>query len=190
MFVVGTVGLVSKVSKLTSKLYKMTVLFCNLIFFVVNRCVCTLLTFTALKILIPFFCCGMFKSPTGGGGVFVNSANDLAVNVVAYVLDLGLLSKFPMGRSVRRPGTFFLTCSPLVVPYFSIMQICLRHIQGKGGPFLPSGGRVRRGVLTINVERHAIVVTVMLMSIYFALYGVLLSHCVGMALLLVLSVFV
>lgn len=178
IFVVGTVGLVSNVSKLTSKLYDVTYLFCKLAFFVLRRCICTVLTFTALKILMPFFCCGIFKGTGRKEGVFVNSANDLAVNVVLYFLDLGLaVYKLSSGAKGMRP--VILTFSPLLIPYYSIIEICLRQMHGKGGPFLPSGGRVRRGLLTLKVGRHGAVVVVISISAVFVLLGVLLSLCLG-----------
>lgn len=140
---------------------------------------CTVLTFTALKILIPFFCCGIFKGTRRKGGVFVNSANDLAINVVLYLLDLGL-AVYKASSGAMRVGPVILTFSPLLVPYYSIIQICLRQMHGKGGPFLPSGGRVRRGLLTIKVRRQDIVVVIVSMSAMFVLFGVLLSLCLGM----------
>lgn len=142
--------------------------------FMAERYFFSLVAFSGLGTLIPFFCSNVRGFGSRHHKLFMGDTGSQTLGMVVSVLAMGQI--MDDGGTVLAKKDFILALSPLVVPVFDVVHVVFfRMIRGKH-PFLPDTTHIHHRLMKLGfTPRQALVWILCLAAIYVAVNMLLVS---------------
>lgn len=189
VFIINAINLIDGIDGLASGLCSIACLFYGLIFFLLGQYVYAMLAFATLGVLIPFFYYNVFGNAENGRKIFMGDTGSLTIGMMLCFLSIRLTQCAPEVQ-VGIPHALMLAFSPLLIPCFDVVRVCLHRIRNRKNPFMPDKNHIHHKMLALGMGQRTAMISIVSISLVFTLTNILLSQYINVNLILVADVLI
>ena len=164
-----------------------SIFFYGVSFFIMGEYFYSMLSFSALGVLIPFFYYNVFGNAERGRKIFMGDTGSLTIGVLLCFLGMKLLADLPEENSLH-VNPFVLAFSPLIVPCFDVVRVFIHRIRKGCNPFLPDKSHIHHKLLALGMSQRSAMITIVVSSFVITATNVALSGLCNITVLLLADV--
>ena len=187
VFIINSINLIDGIDGLASGLSAVALVFYGVSFFIMSEYFYSMLSFSALGVLIPFFYYNVFGNAERGRKIFMGDTGSLTIGVLLCFLGMKLLADLPEENSLH-VNPFVLAFSPLIVPCFDVVRVFIHRIRKGCNPFLPDKSHIHHKLLALGMSQRSAMITIVLSSFVITATNVALSGLCNITVLLLADV--
>lgn len=178
VFIINAVNLIDGIDGLASGLSGTACMAYGIVFFILHRYIYSLLSFTTLGVLVPFFYYNVFGDVRKHRKIFMGDTGSLTVGMMLCFLSLTLVRCG--GRAViGNMNPIVLAFSPLIVPCVDVVRVFLHRVRTGRNPFMPDKNHIHHKLLALGMGQRAAMCTIVAVSILLTLINMLLSRYIN-----------
>ena len=189
VFIINSINLIDGIDGLASGLSAVALAFYGVSFFIMGEYFYSMLSFSAVGVLIPFFYYNVFGNAERGRKIFMGDTGSLTIGVLLCFLGMKLLADLPEENSLH-VNPFVLAFSPLIVPCFDVVRVFIHRIRKGCNPFLPDKSHIHHKLLMLGMSHKAAMSSIVLAAMVFVAINLLLLQRININLILVIDVVV
>ncbi len=174
VFIVNAINLIDGIDGLASGLCGVVFLFYGILFFVLHEYIYSMLSFAALGGLIPFFYYNVFGDVKRSKKIFMGDTGSLTIGIIICLLGLRLVQILSSSTEIPY-NPIAVAFSPLIIPCFDLISVCIYRIKKGKNPFLPDKNHIHHRLLSFGMSQRIILLVIISVSVISALYNTLLS---------------
>ena len=167
VFITNAINLIDGIDGLASGICIVALGVFGLIFACDQLWVFSLLAFTCVGVLIPFFLYNVFGKAERGRKIFMGDTGSLTLG---YILSF-LVIQYCMYRGVKEipnySGTINVALSILLVPCLDVVRVVIGRIQRHKSPFLPDKTHIHHKFMAMGFSPRKSLVLIQLISLFF-----------------------
>lgn len=186
VFITNAINLMDGIDGLASGLSAIALAYYGIVFFAEEKYMFSLISFTALGTIIPFYYYNVFGNARKGKKIFMGDTGSLTLGLILSFLSIELGSYTP-DENLTSYNYFVLAFSPLIIPCFDVVRVFLHRIRRGKSPFLPDKNHLHHKMLAMGMEQHSVMVTILLIATALIIINLILSCFIEITLLLVLN---
>ena len=171
VYITNAINLIDGIDGLASGLCCIALSVLGLVFLYVHQPIYALLAICTFGVLIPFWCYNVFGNAKRGHKLFMGDAGSLTLGYVLSFLVIRL--------SVSEQA------SP---PLFDVVRVVLHRLRERKNPFLPDKNHFHHKLLRTGMRVRMVMVTILLVSMFFIGLNILLAWRVNVTLLVVINI--
>lgn len=186
VYITNAINLIDGIDGLASGLGAVACLYYGLVLFAEEQYIYSLIAFSVLGTLVPFYYYNVFGDSNKQEKIFMGDTGALTIGLVMAVLSMricheGLGLKYGINPLV-------MAFTPLIIPCFDVLRVYLHRIRNHRNPFLPDRCHIHHKLLALGVPKTWAMVFIVFSAIMFTLVNILVSKYVSVTLLVVLDV--
>lgn len=189
VFISNAINLIDGIDGLCSGLCSVVLGFYGLVFAFLGEYIYSLLSFSTLGVLIPFFYYNVFGDAEHNRKIFMGDTGSLTIGIIISFLSIKI-SQLPETSLYSGSNLFVLSFAPLIVPCFDVIRVFLHRIREHKSPFLPDKNHIHHKFLAIGLPQRKAMITIILVSIIFTVVNVFLSFMINVNILLLINIIV
>lgn len=189
VFISNAINLIDGIDGLCSGLCSVVLGFYGLVFAYLGEYIYSLLSFTTLGVLVPFFYYNVFGDAEHNKKIFMGDTGSLTIGIIISFLSIKI-SQLPETSLYSGSNLFILSFAPLIVPCFDVIRVFLHRIREHKSPFLPDKNHIHHKFLAIGLPQRKAMITIILVSIIFTVANVFLSFMINVNILLLINIIV
>ena len=174
VFIINAINLIDGIDGLASGLCGIAFLFYGLTFFALQQYIYAMLAFATLGVLVPFFYYNVFGNPEKHKKIFMGDTGSLTIGIILCLLSIKLTTCDVSPYTTINP--IVLAFSPLFVPCCDVVRVYLHRVKNGKNPFLPDKNHIHHKLLAIGMRQRMAMITIVLVSIFFTLFNIVLSY--------------
>lgn len=186
VLVVNAMNLIDGIDGLASGIVIIGSLFLGCLFFRANAIASTLLAFSTLGALIPFFGYNMFGK-AGGRKIFMGDCGSQTIGFLLIAMVLRY-SQLPAGGATGFRYPLVVAFSIVMVPCFDVVRVMWGRMRRGQNPFTPDKTHIHHRFLALGLKQHTALVIILTLVLFFVVLGVALSDWVNINLILLIDV--
>lgn len=190
VYIVNAINLIDGIDGLASGLSAAALIIYGCAFFMLERYVYAILSFSALGVLVPFFYYNVFGDVRKRKKIFMGDTGSLTIGLILSFLSLELYLASSVTPKTLDVNPFILAFTPLLIPCMDVVRVFMRRIRHHGNPFLPDKTHIHHKLLALGLKPRLCMVTIVAIALIISAVNILLSHIVNVTLLLVVDVLV
>ncbi len=167
VFITNAINLIDGIDGLASSICIVALGVFGLIFACDRLWVLSLLAFTSVGVLVPFFIYNVFGNADRGKKIFMGDTGSLTLG---YILSF-LVIQYCMYQGVKTvpnySGTINVALSILLVPCLDVIRVVIGRIQRHKSPFLPDKTHIHHKFMDMGFEPRRSLVLIQLISLFF-----------------------
>ena len=176
IFITNAINLIDGIDGLASSICIIALGVFGLIFALDEMWIFSLLSFTCVGVLLPFFAYNVFGNAQRGKKIFMGDTGSLTLG---YILSF-LVIKYCMYTGVKAipgySGVIAIAFSILLVPCLDVIRVVLGRIKRHANPFLPDKTHIHHKFMAMGFSpRHALVL-IQIMSLTFIAIAALMVY--------------
>lgn len=133
-----------------------------------------MLAAATLGILIPFWFYNVFGNARRGHRLFMGDTGSLMLGYILSFLVIRLSSLPTEATGTIENAWMIVAFSTLIVPLFDVVRVVLHRLRKGRNPFLPDKNHFHHKLLRTGMKVHAVMVTILLVSLFFIALNILL----------------
>ena len=143
----------------------------------VGQYVYAFLALATLGILIPFWIYNVFGNAQKGHKLFMGDAGSLTLGYILSFLVIHL-SFVRLDADAHTNPSLVIALTTLIVPLFDVVRVVIHRLRTGKSPFLPDKNHFHHKLLRTGMRVRWVVVTILLVSLFFIVLNLLLlPHC-------------
>lgn len=174
VFIINAINLIDGIDGLASGLCSVAFCFYGIAFFILEQYIYSLIAFTTLGVLVPFFYYNVFGNADKHKKIFMGDTGSLTVGMMICFLCLKLVQFVPGGEKEVH-NAMVIAFSPLLIPCFDVVRVYFRRVRHGKNPFLPDKSHIHHKLLAIGMPQNLAMITILCVSIFFTLFNLLLD---------------
>ena len=186
VFIINAINLIDGIDGLASGLCSVAFGFYGIEFFILGEYVYSLLSFTTLGVLIPFFYYNVFGNAEKHKKIFMGDTGSLTIGMMICFLSLRLVQSVQNGN-VEIHNAMVLGFSPLLIPCFDVVRVYLRRVRNRKNPFLPDKTHIHHKLLAIGMRQNWAMITILCVSVAFTLSNLVMSKFLDINLIFIID---
>ena len=167
VFITNAINLIDGIDGLASGICIVALGVFGLVFACDHLWIFSLLAFTCVGVLIPFFIYNVFGNADRGRKIFMGDTGSLTLG---YILSF-LVIQYCMYNGVKQipgySGVINIALSILLVPCLDVIRVVIGRIQRHKSPFLPDKTHIHHKFMAMGVSPRKALVLIQLISLSF-----------------------
>lgn len=175
VFITNAINLIDGIDGLASSICIVALGVFGLIFLFDGLWIFSLLAFTCVGVLIPFFMYNVFGNAERGRKIFMGDTGSLTLG---YIISF-LVLKYCMYTGYRLElggGALALAFSILMVPCMDVIRVVIGRIRQGKNPFLPDKTHIHHKFMAMGFSPHRSLILIQVMSLSFILGAALMVY--------------
>ena len=187
VFITNAINLIDGIDGLASGLSSVALLILSVLFFLRGNIIYPTMAMAMLGVLVSFFYYNVFGSAEHAKKIFMGDTGSLTLG---YMLSFMVIkySHWEEGMDVDAGSPFLMAFSTLIIPAFDVVRVVLVRLRNGQSPFLPDRNHIHHKLLDMGLTTRRAMVLLLCMAGVLSVGNILLMHCVGHTLLLVLNI--
>ena len=187
VYVTNAINLIDGIDGLASGLSCISLAALGLLHVLEGEVIYAMVAFATLGVLVPFWFYNVFGNANRGHKLFMGDAGSLMLGYILSFLAIHL-SMLPAGGSGGDNPRLVVAFSTLLVPLFDVVRVVLHRLRKGRNPFLPDKNHFHHKLLRTGMPVRWVMVTILLVSVFFIVLNFCLVDCMNVTLLLLLDV--
>ena len=187
VFITNAINLIDGIDGLASGLSSVALLVFGLLFIEKGLWMYSMLAFSTLGVLVPFFYYNVFGNAERARKIFMGDTGSLTLG---YTLSF-LAIKYSQHNADIMPyteGAFIIAFSTMIIPAFDVVRVVLVRIREGHSPFEPDKNHIHHKLLAIGLSPRKAMLSLLFMSCSFSAANILLVPYVNNTVLLVADI--
>ncbi len=177
IFITNAINLIDGIDGLASSICIVALATFGLIFALDRLWIFSLLSFTCLGVLVPFFIYNVFGKAERGRKIFMGDTGSLTLG---YVLSF-LVIQYCMYEGVKTIpgycGAINVALSILLVPCLDVIRVVIGRIQRHKSPFLPDKTHIHHKFMAMGFSTRRSLVLIQCISLTFIVCTAIMVYC-------------
>lgn len=178
VYVVNSINLIDGIDGLASGLSTVAFIFYAVIFCFSGEYVYSMLASAAAGTLLPFFYYNVFGNAKKQKKIFMGDTGALTTGMIMAFCSIAVLHLDVPDYSVTF-NPVVMAVSPLIIPCFDVVRVSLHRMKQRRNPFLPDKCHVHHKLLALGMRQGTALCLIMVFSMLFILFNVLISPYVN-----------
>lgn len=187
VYVVNSINLIDGIDGLASGLSTVAFIFYAVIFCFSGEYVYSMLASASAGTLLPFFYYNVFGNAGKQKKIFMGDTGALTTGMILAFCSIAVLHLDVPDYSVTF-NPVVIAISPLIIPCFDVVRVSLHRMIQHRNPFLPDKCHIHHKLLALGMRQRTALCMIMVFSMLFILFNVLLSPYVNPTVIIGLDV--
>lgn len=167
VFITNAINLIDGIDGLASSICIVALGVFGLIFLFDGLWILSLLAFTCVGVLIPFFAYNVFGSAEKGRKIFMGDTGSLTMGYILSFLVIKYCMNLGHSNVQSYSGTLAIAFSILLVPCMDVIRVVLGRIRRGKNPFLPDKTHIHHKFIAMGFSTRRSLVLIQVMSLSF-----------------------
>lgn len=186
VFFVNAINLIDGIDGLASGLSSVALIFYGIVFAINGDIYNAMVAFATLAALIQFFYYNVFGSTQKRRKIFMGDTGALCIGFILTYLSVIIARKPSFECTDINP--IICAFAPMLVPCLDVLRVFFNRIRNGVSPFKPDRTHIHHKMLNLGMSTPRAMVSILLISVAFVVFNVLLSPYLNPAVLLVIDV--
>lgn len=166
VFVINAMNLIDGIDGLASGLSIIALLFFGVLFAYQHQWLFSVLSFTTIGALVPFYYYNVFGTAEHRHKIFMGDAGSQTIGLVLGIIAIKLSqSDVTVYRAI--PDAAVVAFSLLLVPCFDVVRVFMHRIRCHKNPFMPDMNHIHHKFMALGFNQHMAMITIIAMAILF-----------------------
>lgn len=189
VFITNAINLIDGIDGLASGLSMVALFVFGNLFAYSEAWIYSLLAFTTIGVILPFFFYNVFGNADRGSKIFMGDTGSLTLGLILSFLTIKyIMNQYVSG--INYDGAILIAFSVLLVPSLDVVRVVLRRLRNGKSPFLPDRTHIHHKFLAMGFAPRKAMISILIISFIFCLSNILLVSYVNNTLLFVADVVV
>ena len=182
VFITNAINLIDGIDGLASGLSSVALMVLGFLFIEKGLWIYSMLAFSTLGVLIPFFYYNVFGSAEHARKIFMGDTGSLTLG---YILSF-LAIKYSQNTDLipTTQGDIVIAFSTLIIPSFDVIRVVMVRICNKRNPFEPDKNHIHHKFLAMGFNARQTMILILLISCIFSGINILLVSYMNNTLIL------
>lgn len=187
VYITNAINLIDGVDGLASGLSCIALSVLGIAFTVNEQYIYSLLAFSCLGVVIPFWCYNVFGNENRGRKLFMGDTGSLTLGYILSFLFIRYCFESTNDMQTSSSKMIF-AFSTLLVPLFDVVRVVLVRLRNKTNPFMPDRNHFHHKLLRMGLRSHMVMITILLVSIFFILLNTAMMNLVNITNILIIDI--
>ncbi|WP_366842343.1 MraY family glycosyltransferase [Butyricimonas sp.] len=188
VFVINAVNLIDGIDGLASGLSCVALLFLGVLFLYEGKETSSLLAFTTLGALIPFFYYNVFGIAKKRYKIFMGDTGSLVIGLILSILAVKFACLVRQESSGATYPFIVVAFSVLLVPGFDVIRVVLHRYRAGKPLFLPDKNHIHHKFLALGWSHRKAMCTILVLASLFIMLNMALCLYININVLIVLDI--
>lgn len=189
VFITNAINLIDGIDGLASGLSSVSLLVFGLLFINKGLWSYSMIAFSTVGVLVPFFYYNVFGSAERDRKIFMGDTGSLTLG---YILSFLAIKYSQNNETVTSyaEGAFVIAFSTLIVPAFDVIRVVIVRVRNRTSPFEPDKNHIHHKFLAMGFTPRRAMVVILMISCGFSGANILLMPYVDNTIMLVMDIIV
>ena len=175
VFITNAVNLIDGIDGLASGLSIVALFVYGNLFIYNGLWLYSLLAFTTIGVLLPFFYYNVFGQAERGKKIFMGDTGSLTTGLILVFCSIAVVALYPVSTHPYAYNPVVIAVCPLMIPAFDVVRVYFHRIRCHRNPFLPDKGHIHHKLLALGMKQSSALMFILLASAIFIGCNVMLS---------------
>lgn len=186
VYITNAINLIDGIDGLASGLSMVCLTVYGIVFFLDGYFVFSMIAFSTLGTLVPFFYYNVFGNPAKQKKIFMGDTGALTIGIILSFLSL-LVNSHDVGLT-EGINPFVVAFSPLILPCFDVVRVYIHRIRAHRNPFLADKCHIHHKFLALGFPQRLTMILILIISIVFVLVNIVLSPYINVTILVLVDI--
>ena len=182
--ITNAINLIDGIDGLASGLSSVALLVFGLLFIEKGLWMYSMLAFSTLGVLVPFFYYNVFGNAERARKIFMGDTGSLTLGYILSFLAIKYSQNNPEVISNTK-GTFLIAFSTLIIPAFDVIRVVMVRLRNGKSPFEPDKNHIHHKFLAMGFTPRKAMIIIILISCAFSVVNILLIPWVNNTVILI-----
>ncbi|MDE5970778.1 MAG: undecaprenyl/decaprenyl-phosphate alpha-N-acetylglucosaminyl 1-phosphate transferase [Muribaculaceae bacterium] len=188
VYITNAINLIDGIDGLASGLSAVCLTVYGVLFFNNGFYIYSMIAFSTLGTLVPFFYYNVFGSTKKQKKIFMGDTGALTIGIILSFLSLLINSCNISFVNGANPAV--LAFSPLILPCFDVIRVYIHRIRAHRNPFLADKSHIHHKLLALGIPQRITMILILLLAIAFIFFNIILSPYINVTILVLIDIFV
>lgn len=189
VYIVNAINLIDGIDGLAAGLSALALMYYGWMFYLGEGYVYSMIAWATAGTLITFFYYNVFGKESKKNKIFMGDTGSLTVGFVLAFLSIELIAQ-PPTRDLGDCNPIVVAYSPLIIPLFDVVRVCVHRFQCHRNPFLPDKSHIHHKLLAMGLTSSQALAIILSASVLFMILNISLSPSVNVNLILLLDIII
>ncbi len=190
VFLTNAINLIDGIDGLASGLSSIALIFFVFLFAYQHDWIYAALSIVTLGAIIPFFYFNVFGSSKKSSKIFMGDTGALTIGLVLSILAIRFSMYDDITIMYQVPNAIIIAFSLLLTPVFDVVRVVLHRLRFKQKLFAPDKNHIHHKFLALGFSHRAAMITILSISVGFAVLNMLLLSHLNINVLLFIDVLI
>jgi UDP-N-acetylmuramyl pentapeptide phosphotransferase/UDP-N-acetylglucosamine-1-phosphate transferase len=176
VFITNSINLIDGIDGLASSICIIAFGVFGLIFVFDGLWIYSLLAFTAVGVLIPFFVYNVFGEAERGRKIFMGDTGSLTLGYILSFLVLRYCMYMGLYERPGYSGSLMIAFAILLVPCMDVIRVVIGRVRRGESPFLPDKTHIHHKFIAMGFSTRRSLVLIQIMSLCFIIAAALMVY--------------
>jgi len=186
VLIINAINLIDGLDGLCTGLVSVACFVLGVLFAYYGAWIHALLAFITLGVLVPFFYYNVFGVTKRRRRVFMGDTGSMTLGYTVAFLAISFAMLEPAIKPFS-PGAIVVAASVLIVPVFDVARVMIIRFLSGYPIFRPDRNHLHHKLLRAGLSQKWTMISIILLSIVFALFNIILVQCISNNILLILN---
>ena len=170
VFITNAINLIDGIDGLASGLSIVALFVYGNLFIYNGLWLYSLLAFTTIGVLLPFFYYNVFGQAERGKKIFMGDTGSLTLGFILSFLTIKYTMNQYVMMNFNYNGAILVAFSVLLVPCLDVIRVVIRRVRNGKSPFLPDKTHIHHKFLAMGFTVRKAMITILFISFLFFLF--------------------
>ncbi|MBD5200264.1 MAG: undecaprenyl/decaprenyl-phosphate alpha-N-acetylglucosaminyl 1-phosphate transferase [Bacteroides sp.] len=188
VYITNAINLIDGIDGLASGLSAVCLTVYGVLFFTNGYYIYSVIAFSTLGTLVPFFYYNVFGNPQKQKKIFMGDTGALTIGIILSFLSLLVNAcNISLDEGVN-PAV--LAFSPLILPCFDVVRVYIHRIRAHRNPFLADKSHIHHKFLALGIPQRVTMILILVLAIAFIFFNIILSPYINITILVLIDILV
>ena len=188
VYITNAINLIDGIDGLASGLSAVCLTVYGVLFFTNGYYIYSMIAFSTLGTLVPFFYYNVFGNPQKQKKIFMGDTGALTIGIILSFLSLLVNAcNISLDEGVN-PAV--LAFSPLILPCFDVVRVYIHRIRAHRNPFLADKSHIHHKFLALGIPQRVTMILILVLAIAFIFFNIILSPYINITILVLIDILV
>ena len=188
VYITNAINLIDGIDGLASGLSAVCLTVSGVLFFTNGYYIYSVIAFSTLGTLVPFFYYNVFGNPQKQKKIFMGDTGALTIGIILSFLSLLVNAcNISLDEGVN-PAV--LAFSPLILPCFDVVRVYIHRIRAHRNPFLADKSHIHHKFLALGIPQRVTMILILVLAIAFIFFNIILSPYINITILVLIDILV
>ena len=188
VYITNAINLIDGIDGLASGLSAVCLTVYGVLFFTNGYYIYSVIAFSTLGTLVPFFFYIVFGNPQKQKKIFMGDTGALTIGIILSFLSLLVNAcNISLDEGVN-PAV--LAFSPLILPCFDVVRVYIHRIRAHRNPFLADKSHIHHKFLALGIPQRVTMILILVLAIAFIFFNIILSPYINITILVLIDILV